>query len=312
MKTNQKITLLSFVLSIFLFSCGAGSSSENKASYGGDMVVETSEEYYNEPDDYTMNSEDQILDEKTNLKQKTNPTNQSNQPEEPKDELNLDDIGQKLIKTAIIECELDDYKKTRAEISKAIKKWNGYIDDESEQNSDYRIYNSLKIRVPVDKFDSLVVDLIKGEKNVKSKQITVQDVTSQYIDVYSRLYNKKKEEEQYLKILEKAYTVDDILKVNNYIYAIREEIEATERQLKHLEKESSFSTIYLTIYQNFEVNPDRKFRFFKKVGNGLAEGWYGLLTFFVALAYLWPLVLIILIIAGIIVYKVKKRRKNKN
>jgi len=306
MKTKKKNILskllLIFVFSIVFFGCSQNKSSEKSLFAGTNSdAIEQTEAYF-ENDDLL---DTKIADENQKLK-KTDPKI----PTEPKED-KIEKIEQKLIKTANIECELENYEKSKAEIYYEIKKWGGYISDEKEYNTDWQIYNNLQIRVPVEKFDSLVANLIKGDKIIKSKQISVQDVTAQYVDVYSRLKNKKKEEEQYLEILKKAYTIRDILEVNNYIYAIREEIEASEGTLKYLDDQASFSTIYLNIYQNFEVKQERKFGFFDKILRGLETGWYGFLSFLVGLTYVWPILLIISIIAFIIYIKVKKNKQKK-
>jgi len=295
--------LIILVFSNLIFGCSNSKNSDKVESFSSgtnyDKINQT--EVYYENDD--------LLDNKiTDQNQKIKKTD----PQKPKEEEKIEKIEQKLIKTGNIECELENYKKSKAEINYEIKKWGGYISDEKEYNTDWQISNNMQIRVPVEKFDSLVANLIKGNKIIKSKQISVKDVTAQYVDVYSRLKNKKKEEEQYLKILTKAYTIQDILEVNNYIYAIREEIEASEGTLKYLDDQASFSTIYLNIYQNFEVEQERsKFGFFDKIFKGLETGWYGFLAFLVGLTYIWPILLIMIMIAFIIYIKVKKNKLKK-
>ncbi len=295
--------LIIFAVSILIFGCSNSQNSDKVESFSSGTnydVIEETEAYY---------QNDDLLDTKiTDENQKIKKAD----PKKPKEEEKVEKIEQKLIKTGNIECELENYEKSKAEINYEIKKWGGYISDEKEYNTDWQMSNNMQIRVPVEKFDSLVANLIKGDKIIKSKQISVKDVTAQYVDVYSRLKNKKKEEEQYLEILKKAYTIRDILEVNNYIYAIREEIEASEGTLKYLDDQASFSTIYLNIYQNFEVKKERsKFGFFDKILNGLETGWYGFLAFLVGLTYIWPILLIIIMIAFIIYIKVKKNKLKK-
>ncbi len=303
MKTNKKKVnlFIALLFSILIFACSNDAKQSNEMTFND---AGTSYEPTEETDAYYEN-DDLLQSTITNKNQKLK-KKEPKIPTEKEDDV-IKNIEQKLIKTANIECELENYEKSKAQINYEIKKWGGYISDEKEYNNDWQKSNNLQIRVPVEKFDSLVANLIKGDKIVKSKQISVQDVTAQYVDVYSRLRNKKKEEEQYLEILKKAYTIRDILEVNNYIYAIREEIEAGEGTLKYLDDQASFSTIYLNIYQNFEVKNDRDFGFFGKILKGLETGWYGILAFLIGLTYIWPILLIVSIIAFIIYRKVKKK-----
>ncbi len=290
MKTKKhyiyKQLFIIFISFIFIYGCGQNNSSEmqsfvNSVGMGGGgtgTVTKTDASEYYKGDDF-LDSEKISENEKKAIK--TDPT----VVEQTIDD-GIKNIKQKLIKTANIECELEDYQKSKDKIYYQIKKWGAYISDENEHKYDYQILNSFQIRVPVEQFDSLVEAIIKGEKAVKAKHISVQDVTAEYVDVFARLKNKKREEEQYLEILKKAYTINDILQVNNYIYAIREEIEAGEGHLKFLDDQSSYSTIYLSVYQNFKIKSEYKFGFFSKIAEGLQAGWYGTLSFFVGLTYI--------------------------
>ncbi len=221
------------------------------------------------------------------------------------------EIEQKIIKTATISFELKDYDKNKVQIDAVVAKFNGNISEEQEYRNEWNITNTIKIRVPNENFDTLVNNLLLLASKVDSKIITVEDVTEQYIDVATRLKTKKEVEQQYLEILKKAYTINDILSVNNYLRIIREEIEAQEGKLKFMDNQVSLSTINLSIYENFTPTEVRTNSFWKKIGEAFKNGWNGFLVFIIGIFRIWPVWLILGIVIFLIVRKIRKSKIKK-
>jgi hypothetical protein len=222
-------------------------------------------------------------------------------PEEPV-------IERKIIKEGWMRIEVEDYSVDLKSIKRLVDKHEGYLSNEYESSSDYSLNNSLSIRVPSTEFDSLVTDIIKAAKKVEHKNITLKDVTEEFVDIEARLKTKREVEERYLDILQKAVTVKDILLVEEQLRIIREEIEAREGRLKYLQSQVGFSTLNLEIYQDLSFQPG--FRFFRKIGDALRGGWKGLLSVVVGLFYIWPILLIVIIIV-VWFYRRRKRKLKK-
>ena len=217
-------------------------------------------------------------------------------------------IEKKIIKTADISISVEDYQDALVAVKKVISEKGAYIGDESEENASYRITGNILIRVPREKFDDLMGSIVGIAETVDSKSIHVEDVTEQFIDIQSRLKNKREVENQYREILKQAKTIDEILRVNEHLRIITEEIESKEGRLKYLQSQVNFSTIRLYMYQNYEQS---YIGFFGKFGEAFSGGWDGLLNFIIGLVYLWPF----LIIAGVLTWWIRKRilkRKTKN
>jgi hypothetical protein len=213
-------------------------------------------------------------------------------------------IEKKIIKTADISIEVKNLKKSRVALSQMLQKYKAYVSNEKEDNNSNQLSNTITIRISSEHFDSLLNEICDEALNVESKNISLSDVTEEFIDITARLKNKKEVEKQYLELLKKANTVDDILNVNEHLRIIREEIESQEGRLKYLESQVSYSTINLYMYQPSE----KVYRGYGyKLLNGLEGGWKGILAFIVGLAYGWPIILIIVLI----VLFIRKRRKKK-
>jgi len=220
-------------------------------------------------------------------------------------------IPQKIIKTADISIKVDKYDKARTEILAIIKKHNGYVASENQNGNDYRTTNEMIIRVDAANFDALVDNLLKEAVFVDYKKVNSEDVTEEFVDINARLKSKKDAMLQYETILKKAYSINDILEVQQYIRTLQEEIESLESRLKYLSNKVALSTINLTFYEQGNILPAQSEGFGYKLKKALSWGWQGLVTFFLAIIYLWPLWVICLITFFIVRHFVKKARKKR-
>lgn len=212
-------------------------------------------------------------------------------------------IERKFIKNGQIEFETDDLNKTREDIFKAIKKYDGYISSENEYKISDQISSNIIIRVPADNFDKLILEITFGVKRFDRKEIYVQDVTEEFLDIEARLRTKKELENRYLEILKKAATVSEILEVERQIGDLRAEIESFEGRLKFLNSQVSLSTLTVRIYEPLYEQKE----FGKKFTNGFKNGWDNLILFFVLLVNIWPF--IVIIFGVLIVFRFWRKRK---
>lgn len=240
---------------------------------------------------------------------------------EPKS-ISFDDIGKEknvaiplknvaqMMKEGNITCELDNYATDKEKIRELVNKYGGYISSENEVRESYRVGNDLVIRVSSEKFEALVKEICNAVKSIDSKQITATDVSEEYFDLETRIKTKKEVEKRYVDFLSRAKNIEEVLKVENELRVIREEIEAKEGRLNFLKDRVSFSTINLNIYQNLDYTGaiTKKPGFFNKLAEGFSTGWKGILNFLVMLVYLWPLWLIG---GGLAFYFFRYRRKKK-
>jgi multidrug efflux pump subunit AcrB len=218
-------------------------------------------------------------------------------------------IEKKIIKTANLSIEVEEYKESRKSLSALLKKYDAYIANEEEYNRDYQMSTSLVIRISSENFDTLLNEICGLAVHIDSKTINSKDVTEEFIDITARLKNKREVEQQYLEILKKAYTIKDILQVNEHLRVIREEIESKEGRLKYLSNQVSFSTINVNLYQQIE---QAYVGFFSQLLDGFEGGWKGILMFIIGLAYMWPFLLFVAFVIWLIIRYRKKRRQKKN
>lgn len=211
----------------------------------------------------------------------------------------------KLIKNGSISFETSDLKTTRANVEALCKELNAYVTEENQNNYDYRREYTQTIRIPSDKFDLLIQKIERDATKIDSKNINMQDVTAEFIDVEARLQTKKELENRYREILKQAKTVQDIVTIEGQIGSVRSEIESMEGRLKYLSSQVAYSTLHITYYETIGTD----FGFGSKLGNALGSGWDFFLGFLIGLISLWPFLILITLLIWLIIRWRKRRRK---
>lgn len=215
-------------------------------------------------------------------------------------------VERKLIKNGNISFETEDLQATKTAIIKLIKKHNGYISSDNQSNYGNRKSVILIARIPSKHFDSIISGISKNVDKFDSKDISISDVTTQYLDVESRLKNKKELEKKYLEILKKANSVKDILEVEKELGKLREDIESTEGRFKYLKNQVSFSTLNINFYKK-EQNVSSSFG--KRIKDGFANGFENLKVFFIGLISIWPFIILTIILVFLIRKSIKRKKK---
>ncbi|WP_281231375.1 DUF4349 domain-containing protein [Flavobacterium gelatinilyticum] len=216
-------------------------------------------------------------------------------------------ISQKIIKEATLRFETDDLEKSFTQIQKAVSDNKGNILNDSEGKDYGSVYRNIKVKVPSQNFDNFINAVSKGVSYFERKDISAVDVTEQYIDLNSRLKTKKKLEERYLQILQKAVKISEILEIEKQLSAIREEIEAKEGQLKYLQSRVSESTITIEFYKTIAEKEGIKISYGSKIWTAVKSGFFSLSDFLISLISIWPFIIIICVLA----YFIRKRFKRK-
>lgn len=216
-------------------------------------------------------------------------------------------IPQKIIKEASLRFETNDLQDTFNQIQAAIAANKASIQNDSEGKDYDNVYRNLTVRVPSQNFDAFINAISKGVSYFERKDISSQNVTEQYIDLTSRLNTKRKLEERYLQILQKATKISEILEIEKQISAIREEIEAKEGQLKYLESRVSESTVTIEFYKIIAQKEGVKTSYGSKIWTAIQSGFFSLSEFLISLISLWPFIILFCVIA----YFIRRRFKRK-
>ena len=219
------------------------------------------------------------------------------------------DWDKKIIKTASLNAEVKNYDSFYSSLREKVRSVGGYVAQEQQNQSEYKIENTITVKVPVDQFDNAVTLLTNGTGKVNERKITSQDVTTEIVDTKSRMEAKKQVRERYLDFLRQAKNMSEVLSVQSEINGIQEEIESATGRINYMTHSAVFSTINFTFYQVLNVAakdiPDPTF--FTKIGTSFKSGWQWMGDIIVGLVSIWPFIFFV-ISAWIVIKKLVKTK----
>lgn len=174
------------------------------------------------------------------------------------------EVDQKIIRTGFLDLEVESVSETSGSISALATGTGGYVQDSdvSERN-DGTHFGNITVRVPSKEFDATMTAIKNLATVVRTESSQAQDVTEQYTDLEAQLRNAEAQETEYLKILAKATTVEEILNVQSYLSGVRYQIESLEGRIQYLSNATSYSTISVGLSEEPTVRiPTKDFNLF--------------------------------------------------
>lgn len=236
-------------------------------------------------------------------------------PEETEAEYNAD-VPRQLIKNGSLSITVTNIRDARSQIGLLVDSKQGFISDQYFSNTNYYdeygqkqergLSGHMTIKVPQESFEMVMSDLRDMALVVTSENSNVQDVTERYVDLETRLENKKREEVQYRDILARARDISDILEVTKYLEQARSEVERLEGQLRFLSNQIKLSTItvYLESEQTLSFgditwNPGQQF---KQSWNNFVQGLVNFADSVIAAIFMVPLFLLYIVVYGGLLY----------
>ena len=225
----------------------------------------------------------------------------------------MEKIDRKLVRTYDIDAETKDFDKATSTLESAIKKAEGYIQNQSVSNNSYNDtrYMTLTARVPADKVESFLIAL--GDAvNVTRQSSNVEDVTDSYVDVESHIAALETEQTALMSMLEKAEKLDDVISIQSRLSEVRGELESYKARKKNYDTLVAYATVNFQL-DEVERETESKPTFWSKAGNAFVDGW----EFFAAALSAVAIFLIgalpfILVIGGAVVIAVVITKKSKS
>jgi len=222
----------------------------------------------------------------------------------------VQDTAKKIIKQGDISFETNNITATRKKILYSLKKLGGYTveDNETTNNEEGRKEYTLKVLIPAKNFDLLLDTVSSSAYKIDSKNISVTDVTTKFIDITTRLNHKKILEGRYLDLLRKGSKISDLLEIENKLSEIRSDIESTQGQLNYLNKQVTYSSLDITFYTKQVLQADKGIGFGYKLKTAISDGLGLLQSLFFGIIALWPIILSAVIIY-VLIKRWRKRRR---
>ncbi|OGO45996.1 MAG: hypothetical protein A2Z30_06980 [Chloroflexi bacterium RBG_16_64_43] len=133
---------------------------------------------------------------------------------------------------------------------------NSYIYETTYAELDHPVnQGNITVRVPAEKLDAMLKQFEALAVEVRSRNISGQDVTAEYTDLQSRLRNLQAAEAQLREILASATKTEDVMYVFNQLTQIRSEIEVLQGQIRYYEESAAYAAISVELLPFIPTQP---------------------------------------------------------
>lgn len=158
-------------------------------------------------------------------------------------------VDRMIVRSGDISLVVEDISIAMDRIVQLAEDFQGYVVSSRRWGEGGGAAGSITIRVPVEDFDNAMKAIHTLAVEVTSESTSSKDVTEEYVDLESRLGNLEATEEQLLKLMEKAETVEDILNIQRELSKTRGDIEQAKGRMQYLERTSATSLIAVNLEQ---------------------------------------------------------------
>ena len=171
------------------------------------------------------------------------------------------DVDRLVIKNAELAIVVNDPKADMARISQLAVEFGGFVVASNLYQSYYGPNSievpeaTITIRVPSDRLDEALAQIKEGAVEVDHENVSGVDVTSEYVDLQSRLAAKEAAEEKLLEILEDAENAEDVLAIYLQVQSVQTEIEVLKGQIKYYEESAALSSISVRLIAEESTQP---------------------------------------------------------
>jgi len=156
-----------------------------------------------------------------------------------------------VIKTADVGLRVDHshFGQTRAAVRRIAGDLGGYETHSSTSGSKIHT-GQITIRVPARAFRR-AMDAIEGiaHVHVTAESVTGQDVSQQFVDLQARLVNLEAQEKVLLRLMDRAETISESIRVENYLQQVEFQIEDVQGRMLYLQNRTSMSTITVALHE---------------------------------------------------------------
>jgi len=114
---------------------------------------------------------------------------------------------------------------------------------------------SITIRVPAEQLDEALSRIREDAIEVRSENVSGQDVTQEYTDLQSQLRNLEAAEEELREIMEASTNAEYVLDVFEHLRQVRQEIEITKGRMQYYEQSARMSAVSVELLPDVATRP---------------------------------------------------------
>lgn len=235
----------------------------------------------------------------------------------------VQEAARKLIRNVNLEVETETFDDLLSTVRKRTELFGGYIEESYTYNgssySGNRLRNAnLTIRIPAEHLDEFLENVAEVS-NVISRNESVTDVTLQYVDMESHKKALLAEQERLLDLLTRAENIEDIISLEERLSEVRYQLESMESQLRVLENQVSYSTVYLYVNEVVKLTPVKEQSAWEKISTGFVNSLYDVgneledfgIGFLIDLPYIivWAVIIVLAVLILRLILRRFRRKK---
>lgn len=165
-----------------------------------------------------------------------------------------------VIRNANLTLVVEDPAFSAAQIADLAEEFNGFVVNSNVYQTTFAegvfaTQANITIRVPADRLDEALDRIKRNVVEVRSENISGQDVTQEYTDLESRLRNLEAAEEELREIMASLTKAEDVLSVYQNLRQVREEIEVIKGRMQYFEQSARLSAITIDLLPDVVSQP---------------------------------------------------------
>ncbi len=169
-------------------------------------------------------------------------------------------IERLVIRNANLVIVVEDPSASASAINQLAEQMGGYVVSLNVYQSTYgdglsATHASTTIRVPAERLNEALDKIKEGTVEVRSENISGQDVTQEYTDLESQLRNLEAAEEDLREIMGSLTKAEDVLRVYENLRQVRQEIEIIKGRMQYFEQSARLSAISVELLPDVVSQP---------------------------------------------------------
>lgn len=153
-----------------------------------------------------------------------------------------------IVKNSMISLQVKKVNEAIKQINDYTISAGGYMVDSNLSSPEEAPYGSITVRIPQEKLEGALSQFRSLSVKVISEQVSGYDVTDEYVDIQAKLTTLAGNQKRFKEIMDKAEKVEDILKIQQQIFNLQDQIDRLVGRQKYMEQTAKMAkvTIYLS------------------------------------------------------------------
>jgi hypothetical protein len=215
-----------------------------------------------------------------------------------------------IIKNGELSLRVQDADGAFTQVTDTAARYGGYVIRSSSDHSGDFDQASLIIAVEAIQFEMAMSDLRTIGLEVLHDATSGEDVTTEYVDLESRLRNLEATRDRVLTFLDQAQNAEEAVLVNQQLTQIESDLEQVKGRMNYLEGRVAFSTITISLLEKPPKKESAKNWSLRHIFDTAVEAQQNLVKW-LSVVLIWTVVVLgpYLIVAGLVVFVWRRYHK---